>query len=70
MLTPEFLQYLPIEMVILYDVIYLIMNLILYFQFRKGIRKEMINLELTINLKQTIQKNKTLKKLRSRINSK
>lgn len=54
MLTPEFLKYLSTEMVIVYDLIYLVMILILFFQFRKGIKKEMINLELTIDLKKSV----------------
>lgn len=54
MLTPEFLMYLSKEMVIFYDVIYLVMIVFLFFQFRKGIRKEMTNLELTINLKKSV----------------
>jgi hypothetical protein len=54
MLTPEFLKYLSVEMVIFYDVIYLVMILFLFFQFRKGIKKEMTNLELTIDLKKSV----------------
>jgi len=54
MITPEFLMYLSLEMVVFYDVIYLIMIIFLFFQFRKGIRKEMKNLELTIALKKSI----------------
>ncbi|NRB61025.1 MAG: hypothetical protein HRU50_13930 [Winogradskyella sp.] len=57
MITPEFLKYLAVELVILFDAIYLIMIIVLYIQFRKGIKKEMQNIELTFNLKHSVLNN-------------
>lgn len=56
MITPEFLMYLSKEMVIFYDVMYLIIMVFLFYQFKKGIRKELTNLERTIDLKRGLLK--------------
>lgn len=54
LVTPEFLLYLPLKMVILYDILYLVFMTFLLILIRKGIRKEMRNLGRTINLKKSI----------------
>jgi hypothetical protein len=53
-ITPEFLTYLSMESVILFDAIYLVMAVILFIQIRKGVIKEMKILRETVELKQEI----------------
>jgi hypothetical protein len=55
MITPEFLMYLSVESVILFDVSYLIIAIILFIQIRKGIVKEMEALRETIQLKKELR---------------
>ena len=54
-ITPEFLQYLSVESVILYDLSYLVIAVILFVQIRKGVVKEMTLLKEIIELKKEIQ---------------
>ena len=54
MITPEFLTYLSIESVIVFDVVYLVMAVILFVQIRKGVIKEIETLQETVALKQEL----------------
>lgn len=58
MITPEFLIYLPIWNVILYDVSYLIMAVVLFINIRKGILKEMKTLKETVDLRKDLIREK------------
>lgn len=54
LITPEFLSYLSLESVILFDVVYLVMAVILFIQIRKGVLKEVKTLQETVELKQEL----------------
>jgi hypothetical protein len=54
MITPEFLTYLSVESVILFDALYLVMAVILFIQIRKGVIKEVNTLQETVALKQEL----------------
>ncbi|MBL4606144.1 MAG: hypothetical protein JKY02_10930 [Flavobacteriaceae bacterium] len=54
MLTPEFLVYLETWNVVLFDISYLFIATFLFFQIRKGVRKEMKNVKKTVSLKREL----------------
>tara|TARA_R110002073_G_scaffold123234_2_gene266831 strand:- start:13288 stop:13887 length:600 start_codon:yes stop_codon:yes gene_type:complete len=54
MITPEFLIYLPVWNVVLYDVSYLVMAVFLFIQIRKGVLKEMKTLRETMELRKDL----------------
>jgi hypothetical protein len=55
MITPEFLDYLSMNSVVFFDVLYLILAVFLFVQIRKGVLKEMRVLNETIDLQKEIQ---------------
>lgn len=57
LLTPEFLLYMSVQRVIFFDVFYLFIALFLFFQIRKGVRKEMASLKKILNLRKEITDN-------------
>ena len=54
MITPEFLDYLSLNFVIFFDIVYLVLAIFLFVQIRKGVQKEIQILQKTIELKQEI----------------
>jgi hypothetical protein len=54
LLTPEFLLYMPTWQVVFFDVFYLFIAVFLFVQIRKGVRKEMITVKKTVDLKKEL----------------
>jgi len=54
LITPEFLIYMDTWNVVLFDISYLFIAVILFFQIRKGVRKEMNNVRETVLLKKEL----------------
>jgi hypothetical protein len=54
-LTPEFLKYIRLQWMILYDSMFVIAGVILIWQIRKGIKREMKNLEDVVKLHQELE---------------
>jgi Ca2+/H+ antiporter len=54
LLTPEFLVYMDTSRVVLFDISYLFIAVFLFFQIRKGVRKEMETVKKTVALRKSL----------------
>jgi len=54
LITPEFLLYLPVWNVVLYDISYIVIAVVLFIQIRKGVLKEMKIVHETVELKKSL----------------